>query len=149
MRVSGKVARIVSNKSVVLNKGSDDGIRIGNYIGVLDSLLQDIVDPDTNDNLGGIRAFKIALRVEQVSQHLAVASTYKTYRKNVGGQGFSIGDIARASIPPKWVEIEQTLKIEIDDAKPIEPSVSKVQVGDIFEVISEDEAESMFTIDTN
>lgn len=149
MRISGKVARIVNNKSVVLNRGTDQGIKIGNYIGILDSSLQNVVDPDTEDNLGNIRAFKIALRVEQVSKRLCVASTYKTYRRNLGGEGIGIGNMMQSLSPPNWVDIQETLKIESDDAKPIEPSVSKVQVGDIFEVISEDEAESMFTIDTN
>lgn len=144
-KITGKVARIVSDKSVVLNRGKLHGIKVGHYVGILDSHLQKIQDPDTHEDLGGIRVFKIALRVEQVSDRLCVASTYKTYRENHGGTGSSVMGAMAMLTPPRWVEVQESLVIGENDARPIEAEESKVQEGDSFEVISEDEAENLFT----
>lgn len=145
--ITGKVIRILNDREVVLNRGSLNGIQEHDYIGVVDPETENMKDPDTGEDLGSVRRYKVALRVSQVSDRLAIAATYKTKQVNVGGSSdFGLGMLASITTPPKLVTQVERLRLDERAAKPIGPSDSRVQEGDLFEVITEEIAESGFTI---
>ena len=50
----GKVARILDSRNLVINIGSEKGVKIGMYFDIMDIKGDDIRDPDTNQVLGSI-----------------------------------------------------------------------------------------------
>jgi len=147
--IVGKVIRILNDREIVLNRGLTNGLAEGDYIGVIDPETEDMTDPDTGENLGSIRRYKVALRISQVSERLAIAATYKTKEVNVGGMGDptrGIFGVSQMMAPRKIVTEVERLRLNERAAKPIGPSESRVQEGDLFEVITKDTAESGFTI---
>ena len=148
-KLSGAVIRILNDREVVLNRGRVDGLSDEVYIGVIDPETEDLVDPETGDNLGSIRRYKVALRVTQLSERLAIAATYKTKQVNVGGFADPNGGliaITQALSPKKLVTQVEKLRLDDRAARPLGPSESRVQEGDRFEVITEEVADSGFTL---
>lgn len=146
--INGKVIRILNDREVVLNRGSSDGIEEGLYIGIIDPDTENLIDPETGESLGGILRYKIALRITQVSERLAIASTYRTREVNVGGSGglFSGAAVADIFAPRKYVTEVERLRLAEDAAQPIGESESRVQTGDSFHTISKETAESGYTL---
>ncbi len=147
-QVSGKVIRILNDQEIVLNRGATEGLAEGDYVGIIDPETEDMTDPDTEENLGSIRRYKVALRVTQVSERLAIAATYKTKRVNVGGTGDPTRGLFGFPLttPAKYETRVEKLRLSEHAAKPLGPSESRVQEGDQFEVITEETAESGFTL---
>lgn len=97
--VRGKVARVLSEREVAINRGSNDGVELGMRFNILNSSeTQEIKDPDTGETLGHVERVKIPVRVTSVNDKLAVAETFRFRRVNVGGKGLGLG----VFIPPKW-----------------------------------------------
>jgi len=139
--ITGKVAQILNDREVIVNRGSTHGIRVGMYIGIIDPLSMDVVDPDTGESIGGIRRIKVTLKITQVSDRLAVAATFKTQRVNTGGSGLiGLGTATRYLEAPKYEERVERLGFDSTSARPLDESQSKVQVGDPFEQMSESRA---------
>lgn len=141
-KLNGKVARILNDREVVLSRGTRQGLTEGEYVGIFDPLTEGIKDPETGENLGGVRRFKVTLRVTQVSERLAIASTYKTTTVNVGGSFSAGADVARLMSPPKYVTKVEKLTFDDESARPITFADSRVGVGDDFELISKETADS-------
>jgi len=139
--LTGKVAQILNDREVIINRGSTHGVRVGTYIGIIDPLSLDVTDPETGDSIGGIRRVKVILKVTQVSDRLAVAATFKTTRVNTGGSGLGgLGAASRIFEPPKYVERVERLGFDSTSARPLDESESKVRIGDPFEEMTEDRA---------
>lgn len=142
--VTGKVAKVLNDREVVLNKGRLEGIEEGDYIGIVDSQEFGIKDPENNNDLGDIVRFKVSLRVTQISDHLSIASTYKVSKVNVGGN-FNFGSL-RAFQAAEWVDRVERLSYEEDSALPIDPEDSRIQVSDVFWVVDKDVADSGYAL---
>lgn len=142
--ITGKVAKVLNDREIVLNKGRRNGIEEGVYVGIVDSREYGIKDPDSNDNLGDLVRFKVSLRVTQVSETLSIASTYKVSKVNVGGH-FNFGSM-KAFQPPEWVERVERISYEEDSALPIDPQESRIQVSDEFWVVEKDVADSGYAL---
>jgi hypothetical protein len=65
-----KVVKIIDNYSVVINKGSDDGISEGGKYLLL-GIGEEIIDPDTNENLGNIELVRGKVEVSHVQERMA------------------------------------------------------------------------------
>lgn len=112
-QIRGKVARILTVRELVINRGQDDGVHVGMVFAVLDPKAQDIVDPETSAALGSIYRPKIMVRVSLVEQHLAVAGTFESASVNIGGTGYDLGGIAGLfQPPPHYVKRLKTFKTE-------------------------------------
>lgn len=147
--ITGTVIRILNDREVVLNRGSRDGLEIDMYVGIIDPDTEDLEDPETGEQLGGIRRYKVALKVIQISERLAIAATYKTKQVNVGGLGSpnsGLGAFALAMTPRKIETQVETLRLDPALSQPLGPSESRVEQGDRFEVISAETADSGFTL---
>lgn len=75
--IEGKVARVLSSRQLIINRGTEQGVKVGMRFVVLDLRASDVRDPDTNEPLGSIFFEKIRVEVVQVEPKLALAQTYE------------------------------------------------------------------------
>jgi hypothetical protein len=129
--ITGKVARVLNTRELVINRGSAHGVKRGTVFEVLDPDGSDIPDPDSGEIIGSVFRPKVRVRVTDVQPELAVASTYRTRRMNVGGAGaLGAPDLSTLFRPPKWVEVPETFKAEDVAWEKIPAEKSFVKVGD-------------------
>jgi hypothetical protein len=81
--VRGTVARILNEREIVINRGSNHGVKVGMQFAVLDPDFEELVDPETGDPLGEIDVPKAFLKTTRVAANFSVASTFRTF--TVGG----------------------------------------------------------------
>ena len=103
--IRGKVARVLNEREVAINRGAVDGVESEMEFNILASDEQRIQDPDTKEYLGSVRRPKTRVKVTLVDDRLSVAETIKTRRVNVGGSGVGTGLFD----PPKWENHYETL----------------------------------------
>ena len=75
MSIEGKVALIIDEHNLVVNKGHSDGVRNGMAFVVV-AQVDNVTDPDTNEDLGqweGIKARLVAVHVQERLSVLAPA----------------------------------------------------------------------------
>jgi hypothetical protein len=126
--IEGKVARVLTSRDLVLNRGAEHGVNEGMIFEVLDPEGSDIPDPDTGEVIGSVYRPKVRVRVEIVEPKLAVAKTYRKRRINVGGTGGI--DISQMLSAPRWKVIPETFKSEDAEWERISEGQSIVKVGD-------------------
>ena len=73
MAVEGKVAKILGNNEIVINRGSGQGVRRGMLFEVLAPEGEKVWDPDTGETLGTVEDVKAKAEVTEVKERLAVA----------------------------------------------------------------------------
>lgn len=78
MLIKGKVAAVLNERDLVINKGSDDSVLEGMLFQVTQPDFR-ITDPDSGAELGVIARDKIKVRVVEVHPQFSVAKTYETY----------------------------------------------------------------------
>lgn len=146
--VTGVVAEIVSDQEVILNRGSEHGLKAGDFFAILDPKASSVRDPETGESLGGIRKVKIVVRATDVAPKLTLARTFRTKRVNVGGNG--TGGIAAFmgmySDPPKWVDEPETFAFKLDGPRPIAEEESLIAIGDPFERLEYARAEESASV---
>lgn len=134
--IRGSVAKIVSPHELVINRGSSEGVKEGMKFGVLDLKGENIVDPETGKKLGSLERTKVEVEVTQVHEHLSLAQTFKTTRKNVGGSGlFGSTSLNDALSPPKWVDEQESFRTD-ESEEELSESDSLVKTGDPVKQIS-------------
>lgn len=73
-----KIARVLSSSEVILNKGSDAGVEVGQIYGILDNRTSGIKDPDTGEDLGDYPRYLTKVRVRSVQKLMSYATYYST-----------------------------------------------------------------------
>lgn len=129
-RITASVARVLTLRDLVLNKGSDDGVIEGMKFAILNSKGADVTDPDTGEVLGSVALPKTFVKVVSVQPRLCVARTFREF-KTAGGPLWSAvySGLGGLSAPPK-AEIE-TLKTDESRLKDeLDESESYVKTGD-------------------
>ena len=147
--IQGKVARILNSREVAINRGSTNGVKVGMKFDIMSDKKEDIRDPDTNEVLGSIDRPKVRVTISYVEEKVAVASTYKKTRVNVGGTGGAfvpfgardplMSSFSRALSPPKWVERVETLKTSEQTWEDLDESESYVKTGDPVVQVAHDD----------
>lgn len=66
------VASVLSSDRVVLNKGSDDGIKVGQRYLIYELDDEDIIDPITNESLGRLQVPKGMGKIVSVQKRMSV-----------------------------------------------------------------------------
>ena len=135
--IRGKVARVLNEREVAINRGSDHGVEFGMKFNILEPESQEIRDPDTGEALGRIENRKVQVRVSSVYNRMAVAETFVVRRVNVGGSGIGLGVFT----PPRWENRYETLKRGDARVNELSEFDSYVSVGDIVVQIIEAEAD--------
>ncbi len=89
MAVEGKVAKILGNNEVVINRGRGDGVRQGMLFEIFAPEGEEVWDPDTGETLGTVEDIKARAEVTEVKDRLSVARL-----KNMGAESpFGVMDI--------------------------------------------------------
>ena len=124
--IRGKVARVLNEREVAINRGAVDGVESEMEFKILNSDVQEVCDPDTNEYLGSVQSPKASVKVTLVYDRMSVARTFRKRRVNVGGTGVGIGLFD----PPKWENHYETLRLEDASLDEIDESDSYVSTGD-------------------
>ena len=116
VKFEAKVASIIDNYRVVINKGSNEGIRVGQRFLIL-TIGEEIFDPDTKESLGKIEIVKGKGEVIHVQDRLATLQTTETHeiqRRHSGilamAAGFEVQKEPKAFIDPVVGDIARYLK---------------------------------------
>lgn len=126
-RISGSVARLLNDRELVINRGATHGVEVGMRFAILAEEGIGITDPETGLEIGDVERPKTLVKVTQVQEKLAVASTYRT--KTVGGDWIARLPMFRPQQEPE--EIRETLRAETSEfARPLKKEESYVQLGD-------------------
>ena len=73
MALEGKIAKILGNNEVVINRGSAQGVRPGMRFEIFSPDGEEVWDPDTGETLGTVEDVKARAEVTEVKDRLAVA----------------------------------------------------------------------------
>src|SRR5918992_1989520 len=91
MAVEGKVAKILGNNEIVINRGRGAGVRQGMLFEIFAPEGEEVWDPDTGETLGTVEDVKAKAEVTEVKDRLAVAriSEAGSPKGGAGGAGFA------------------------------------------------------------
>ena len=128
MVIEGKVAAILNERDLVINKGKISGVKKDMIFGVLETK-EGIKDPDTGEVLGSVEGVKIKVKVVEVQPKLSVCRTYETFQVNIGGTRKPLFPVIFEP-PPKWVTRVKTLKSQDAEFKDLDETGSFVRIGD-------------------
>lgn len=125
---TGAVAALLNSRELVVNRGSDHGVAVGDRVDVGTSPVE-IVDPETHRPLGTVSRPLISLVVSDVQSALSVARTRAMGMRNVGGN--AAPDYSREwSEPRRDVVVHESLILEDEDPRPHElDGKTLVEVG--------------------
>ena len=121
--IRGKVAQILDSRQLVINVGSSQDVAVNMIFKILNPKGEQIRDPDTQQILGSIESPRAFVRVIQVQDNLSVATT------SVAGPVFSpvtLGPIARALMPPRWVDQYESLTGNLSSVNIGDPAVQVI-----------------------
>lgn len=124
-----RVAKIIDEYTIVINKGSEVGMEIGQRF-LIYSVGEEIIDPETNENLGKLEIVKGTGKVTHLQKRIATigsdlkASPQKTIRKSKPGTLASLARLHSLGteeieeyLPPQSLPFEN---VQVGDfAKPI------------------------------
>lgn len=75
--IEGKVAQVISERDIAINRGRSAGVKVGMRFKVLSSEPSEVRDPDTDELLGTVDISKVEVEVISVQQNLAVCRTFR------------------------------------------------------------------------
>lgn len=84
MAVEGKVAKILGNNEIVINRGSGAGVRQGMLFEIFAPEGEEVWDPDTGETLGTVEDVKARAEVTEVKDRLAVARLHNSHEMPFG-----------------------------------------------------------------
>jgi len=133
-RLTGQVARILSERELVVNRGTNDGVTLGMKLAVLNPNGADITDPVSGESLGSIDLAKVVVKVTQVHERVCVAATFRKWTTS----GDPLGLMSILARPPSTRH--ETLRLDDDEAAvELDEEDSYVRVGDkVIEVVGDE-----------
>lgn len=143
-RITGKVARVNSDRELIVNRGSEHGVTEGMLFRVKGTELE-VKDPDTGDVIGSVSKVKVVVRVEEVDEKFSIARTFRTRRVNVGGAYEGLSGLSKMLQPPRWETRVETLRRDRQQGEEIPPGESVVSIGDVVETADEDDLDAATT----
>lgn len=114
--VQGKVAMILNDREVVINRGKNHGVKMCAKFKVVETV--EVKDPDTEKTIGTIEREKIRFEVAHLEPAMSIARTYETYTYG-GHPAFRDNDSLRRHLNPLANIMPRT------DVKRIRPSSQK------------------------
>lgn len=130
--IEGKVAKILNDRELVINRGSTDGVQLDTIFKVVEDS-EPILDPDTQEPLGSVEREKVRIKVVHVQESLAIGRTYETYQTR-GGPLWALGAISHLATPP-----ETRVRTLRSSTGPLDESESLVVIGDKIVELAEQE----------
>lgn len=126
--IVAQVALVLSTRRLVINRGADDGVVVGDIFAISDPKPEPVKDPETGKVIGSIHLEKLRVKVIEVQEHIATAITYR--KVTVGGAFASSGGLFA---PPR----EETEKIRASNDAMAKSADSLVKIGDVAKEILE------------
>lgn len=142
--IRGEVTRLLNNREIEINIGSNHGVTIGMYFDVMDVNEIDIIDPDTNELLGSIERPVVRMKITHIQKKLSVASTYKVKLINVRETATGSTSILNTTdyLDPRWIKEYETLEDTEETKAPLDEEKSKVKTGySVVQVFDIDQVE--------
>lgn len=133
-KVTGKVAQVLDNRTLVLNVGQNKGVELGMKFLISSGTGTEIKDPDTGSVLGKVALPKVRVEVTRVDSKYSVAETYEYETINEGG-AMSTVTIGKMFQQPRLIKKYKTFEIEDDQKKALDKEKSIVVTGDLAEQI--------------
>jgi hypothetical protein len=141
-RIRGKVARINSDRELIINRGENDGVKQGAHFYIRGEPLT-VEDPDTGEPLGEVLPIKMVVRAEEVSEKFCIARTFRSKRVKVRdaepGNENLLGLSWRQQLqPPRPAEYEtqvETFRMDPKKGSAISANQSVIRVGDVVESV--------------
>ncbi len=87
MAVEGKVAKVLNNNEIVINRGRIDSVRQGMLFEVFSPDGEEVWDPDTGETLGTVEDVKAKAEVTEVKDRLAIARLQASQQMPLGAAG--------------------------------------------------------------
>jgi len=126
--LQGKVAKILTEREVVINIGRAQGVTKGMRFAILAPTPEEIFDPETSEVLDVVDRTKVLVQATEVRERVTICSTYRT-TKISGGAFSSASSLSRLFDLPQ--EIPETLRIKDSSLPaPLAPEESYVKIGD-------------------
>lgn len=135
---STKIAVINDDRTVILNVGSDDGVKKGQFYKIVDNTPAVIKDPDTGKVLASLKRFKQKIKVIEVYPTYSICTS--VYKKKAGDNHSLASMIIESSNGMERLyknnKYERTvgrpMNVESKEITPVlsKYSYSKVHVGD-------------------
>lgn len=95
-QIQGKVAQILDDHRLVLNKGAKDGVEVGSRFAVLSTETVPITDPDDPERiLGQLPVARTIVKVVTVDDSMSIAQTFRTVKSSGLLPGFTVGPSER------------------------------------------------------
>ncbi|GGX95794.1 hypothetical protein GCM10007160_24270 [Litchfieldella qijiaojingensis] len=108
-RFEAKVATIIDKYRVVINRGANDGVRVGQRYLIL-NIGDEIFDPDTGESLGQIEVVKGKGEVTHVQDRLATLQTIESHEIRRRPSGLlalaQFSDVEVTSEPKAFIDPE-------------------------------------------
>lgn len=136
-KITAKVAKILDNRTLVINAGSDKNVRLGMKFLISSSVGSEVKDPDSEEVLGEVAIPKIRVSIVRVDSKYSIAETFEYQTINEGGSIPTSMTLTKIFEPPKLVKRYKTFELEESQKRSIDEEKSVVKVGDIAEEIEE------------
>ena len=128
MAISGKVANILNERELIINKGAADGVNQDMVFKVLEPEIE-VRDPETQELLGSLVREKIRVKIFEVCPKFAVGRTYETYA--------TAAPTLLGVLTARQVNRVRTLRTGHTTAKASDEQDSFVEVGDFVIQVEE------------
>lgn len=132
MAIEGKVAAILNERDLIVNKGSSSGVKEGMKFKVIGDEMP-ITDPDTGEVLGYLPREKIRVRIVEVHPKFSIGKTYQTYIAYEGLERGPLGIPLMTSLLTPRKEVTRVPTLRTDNAlrlDPMDEESSFVKIGD-------------------
>ena len=134
MKVTGQIIRILDKRTVIINRGKEDGITDQTVFRILGGP-EEIIDPISHETLGAVTVVKSRVKAQRAYDKFTIATTKWTdYDRTPGrlSQTALLDSLLGATIPVKVDEGE--LLVDPEQVQPWKVRTeSPVRVGDTVE----------------
>jgi len=127
--ITGKIAAVIDDTTLVLNVGSNDGAREGMVFAVV-SAHQDIADPDSGESLGLWESVKARVVVSHVQERMCTARSF--LREEVDASGTLSTLMVRHSFGLYGGRRDDRQSLDVQATAALgRPKTQPIQVGDL------------------
>ncbi len=137
--ISGKVAKVFSDREVALNVGREQNVELGMLFDIMVPGDLEIMDPDTGKQLGRIDRLKakVRVRVSSVEDKFCIAHTYRMERVNVGGSD-ALPKLRGDLDLPRWETRVERIRTHEISSDGLTESERYVATGDPVQQVMDD-----------
>ncbi|NKX56282.1 hypothetical protein [Arthrobacter mobilis] len=136
-KITGKVARLLDERELVINRGGEHGVMEGMRFRILSDKTYEVTDPDDDDVvIGELPITKTVVKVIEVHPRMCVAKTFRTIP---GTPGILTSTVWGSSFMGKSARTEEILIASDQEAfrDTLTADDLAVRVGDIAEEYKE------------